>query len=142
MGTLEQILTIGLGLVILDFVLLGSIAYIFRLSLPYRSLLKGGVLLRDTPCNLAPYFHRGSGRFGELILTESHLILRDTWLTSSCNLDVTDIKQYMIKGTLTGKSKIVMFLNIGGDNDRLSFKTKNGDNWREVLERLEIKEMT
>ena len=142
MGTFEQIVVIGMGLVILDFVSLGFLAYIFRLSLPYRSLLKAGVLLRDTTCNLSPYFHRGSGRFKELILTKNHLILRDSWLTSSCNLDVAVIKQYRIKDTVTRKSKVVLFLKLDEDNDHLSFKTKNGVKWREVLSRIGIKEMT
>ena len=141
MGTFEQISTIALGMVILDFVSLGFLSYLFRLSYPYRNLLNEGVLLRDYPCSLAPYFHKG-GRYRELILTKNHLILRDSWLTASFILTVASIRQYQIKNTLEKKKKVVVLFELDENSDLLSFKTNNSEKWQKVFNELRIEELT
>jgi len=65
--------SIILGLIILDFTILGFLAYVFKIYPPYRHLLSEGVLLIDDTRNIDRSWK--GDRFKSLILTNYHLDL-------------------------------------------------------------------
>jgi hypothetical protein len=126
-----------LGLIILDFTLFGFLAYFFKIYPPYRHLLREGVLLRDDTRNLAPSLQ--GDRFKSLILTNNHIILRNSLFTSVRNIEISSVINCIVKSSRKDKSKIIIYFLSNGKKAKLSFKSDKADKWIYALREIDIK---
>jgi hypothetical protein len=89
-----------------------------------------------------PHFSKGHGYFGELILTKTHLILRNSILTSAGNIEVSEIKQYQVKEVGKKRYKISLYFKFNSEKCKLSFKTIHFKEWENALTTMKIQELT
>ena len=129
--------SIVLALVIIDFTIFGFLPYIFKIHPPYRHLLSEGVLLRDDTRNWCLSWERT--RVKSLILTNNHLILRTSLLTSVINIEISSIIKCVVKRIRRGRSKITVYFLVDKKTSKFSFKTDKTDKWVSYLRKLGVK---
>jgi hypothetical protein len=140
MGTLGFLLLIMESLIIMDFCLIGSITLLLGWRLPYRKLLKEGVILRDSPSGFDPNLKWD--RYRELILTNGHLIFRDNFLTSVANVPIEDVKGYALRPMLLSKKKqkVMLKMRLNGEFMKFKFKTRRASDWSSAFAQVGIPE--
>ena len=126
-------------LIIFDLCFLGLIPCLLKIYPPYRDLVAEGVLLKDETRRLDRSIK--GDRFQELILTPEFLIFKNSYLTSALNLNISNIINYSVDKTLTGKFKLVLHISQNSKIFKYRFVTSKLDEWKNSLNQLNINEI-
>lgn len=126
-----------IGLIILDFTLLGFLSYIFKMYPGYRHLLREGVLINDSTRSIVTNWK--GDRYHSLILTKKHLILKNSLLTSVRNIDVDLIDLCTVKGKRKNRSKVTILFMDNNKKSNISFVSDKAENWVSSLRGMGVK---
>lgn len=139
MDLLNQILGIIFVIILFDSIFFGFFILIFKISPPYRRLLKDGILIRDEGSDWeCVTWH--STRVRSVILTQKYLILTQNYLTSVVNIKSNSIKSYSIKPKLFSKKWYRIKIKVVANNkeNTFSFRSLKSNEWIKAFSQIGV----
>lgn len=143
------ILTIILGIILIDFAIIGFLPKILKIW-PSLSTLDIRHLLVEDPL-IFPYiktnikgplydeqkffWNRKRVSYKSLILTRKYLIVKNTRLTSLTSYNVDSIQSYTIKKKIRGDEVTIVFV-IDRENKYFKFRTHLADEWIQAFKKI------
>jgi len=138
---MDYLITIVIAFIIIDSIFFGFLMRIFRISQPYRMLLKEGVVFED---KLPGYLHglKPGGYYKSIVLTPTYFIFAQNYFTSVRCIRLNSIYWYSIQKSkvLSRKKKIGFSFNEDGKSAMFEIKTKRLDEWIDALSKVNLNE--